>query len=120
MGGIFFNQENLILSLPLISVCTIYAFFKYVPLQFGVPAVIGVGFFFQLRARILARRAEKAQNEIDESLVKDLTADEDRAKAKAEAKATKKQNKAQEQLRQRLAAEKKAGVRGAGAEGTGE
>lgn len=111
--GIFFNQDNFILSLPLLSVCAIYAFFKYVPLQYGVPAVIGVGIFFQLRAKVLARRAERAQNEIDESLVKDLAADQDKAKARAVAKAAKKQMKAQESVRQRLAAEKKAGAGGA-------
>lgn len=112
--GIFFNRDNLILALPLISICSIYAFFRYVPLQFGVPAVIVVGIFFKLRAKVLARRADKAQNEIDESLVKELSVDQDRAKARTVAKAAKKQLKTQESVRQRLLAEKKATARGAG------
>uniref|UniRef100_A0A7S4MHX0 Uncharacterized protein n=1 Tax=Odontella aurita TaxID=265563 RepID=A0A7S4MHX0_9STRA len=116
--GIFFNQDNLILALPLLSVCAIYAFFKYIPLQYGVPAVIGVGIFLQLRAKVLARRAEKALTEIDESLVNDLTADEDKVKAKVAAKAAKQQLKAQEKVRQRLNAERKG--TGRAAEGENE
>eukprot|EP00568_Trieres_chinensis_P000330 CAMPEP_0183306856 /NCGR_PEP_ID=MMETSP0160_2-20130417/15024_1 /TAXON_ID=2839 ORGANISM="Odontella Sinensis, Strain Grunow 1884" /NCGR_SAMPLE_ID=MMETSP0160_2 /ASSEMBLY_ACC=CAM_ASM_000250 /LENGTH=114 /DNA_ID=CAMNT_0025470325 /DNA_START=142 /DNA_END=483 /DNA_ORIENTATION=- len=112
--GIFFNQENLILSLPLITLCTTYAFFKYVPLQYGVPALIGLGLLLKLRAKIISRRADRAQKDIDESLIRDLAEDEDRIKARDEAKASKKQQKANEKLRKRLSAERKTSSGGGG------
>jgi len=37
MPNIFFTEENLVFSLPLITLTMTYAFFKYIPLMFGIP-----------------------------------------------------------------------------------
>ena len=106
-GNIFFTKDNLVLSLPLIGVCTSYAFFKFVPLPIGVPLIVGVGLVLHLRSKFHARRLEQTASEIDDNIINELSADDDRKKAKTKAKMAKKERKANERLKQRLSIEKK-------------
>jgi len=112
--GIFFNRDSLILSLPLILLCSTYTFFKYVPLQYGVPVVISAGLLLQLRAKMAAGKVTRAQREMDERLERDLAIDEERMKSQSAAKAAKKQNRSNEKTRQRAAAVKRNGGGGNG------
>jgi len=120
-----------VLSLPLILVCASYvgeveivifhqyvfltrsasqkqAFFKFVPLLFGLPLLAAIVLVYRLNAKLKARQAEKsAKDVIDNSVVDELTAEEDRKKAKTQEKLAKKERKANEKLRQRIKEEKK-------------
>mmetsp|Transcript_25791 Transcript_25791/g.36382 ORF Transcript_25791/g.36382 Transcript_25791/m.36382 type:complete len:141 (+) Transcript_25791:138-560(+) len=106
-GNIFLTTENLAFSLPLIAVCTTYAYFKYIPLKYGVPILGGLLVIFQISQKLKARKAEKLQN-LDESMVKDLVGDDDQASKKKLTKAQKAEQKKKQQLAQRLKAEQKA------------
>ena len=108
MPSIFFNHENFVLAFPLIAVCTTYAYFKFIPLKFGIPFIAGVVLIVQTRNKIIASRS--TDEHIDKTIVKDLVSDEDALAAKQEAKAEKKQRKAEQKLRERLKAEKKKGA----------
>mmetsp|Transcript_19874 Transcript_19874/g.24530 ORF Transcript_19874/g.24530 Transcript_19874/m.24530 type:complete len:140 (-) Transcript_19874:170-589(-) len=113
-GNIFFTKDNLVLSLPLIGVCTSYAFFKFVPLPIGVPLIVGAGLVLHLRSKFHARRIEQSVSEIDDNIINELSADDDRKKAKSKAKLAKKERKANERLKQRLSVEKKLERQGGG------
>mmetsp|Transcript_17849 Transcript_17849/g.25234 ORF Transcript_17849/g.25234 Transcript_17849/m.25234 type:complete len:151 (-) Transcript_17849:519-971(-) len=107
---IFLNKENLAFALPLISLCSTYAFFKYIPLEYGLPALGSVVFFYKLVSSIKARAIEKKEEKIaslDEDLLKELAADDLMNEERNKQKATKKKKKADDKVRQRLAAEKK-------------
>ncbi|GMH96682.1 hypothetical protein TrVE_jg6654 [Triparma verrucosa] len=57
MTGIFFNADNLKLALPLITLCVVYGFFKFIPLQIGVPLVVFLILGYKFRqSRITAER----------------------------------------------------------------
>eukprot|EP01083_Nonionella_stella_P020253 56149_1 len=108
--NVFVNKENLVFSLPLISVCSIYAYFKYIPLNFGL-SVIGAGIVIykvttSLKARAIEKKEEKIAN-LDESLLQELAADEINREQQEKQKAAKKKLKADNKARQRIAAEKK-------------
>lgn len=118
MPNIFFTSENLVLSLPLLVVCASYAYFKYVPFVIGLPVLAAFALLVQVRSKLRARKVQKSLNEIDESLVKELSAEDDLKKAKFEAKALKKERKASEKMRQRIAAEKKAATTASAPPGT--
>lgn len=110
MTGIFFNNDTLILALPLIVLCTSYAFFKLVPLHIGVP-IIGVAFlFYRMNAKLSQRRVEQSLNKVmDDSFVQELEGDEkEKTQKKSVAKKAKKEKKTTDTIRQRLNAEKKA------------
>mmetsp|Transcript_4680 Transcript_4680/g.5630 ORF Transcript_4680/g.5630 Transcript_4680/m.5630 type:complete len:141 (+) Transcript_4680:146-568(+) len=107
-GNIFLTTENLAFSLPLIAVCTTYAYFKYVPLEYGLPILGGLFVIYMISQKLQARKAEKLQN-LDESMVKDLVGEDDQAAKKKLTKAQKAEQKKKQQLAQRLKAEKKAG-----------
>eukprot|EP00956_Cyclotella_meneghiniana_P023194 scaffold44700_cov81-Cyclotella_meneghiniana.AAC.10 len=81
------------------------AYFKLIPLQFGIPVIAGITLFIQARNKIIASRS--TDEHIDKTVVKDLVADEDALLAKQEAKVEKKQRKAEQKVRERLKAEKK-------------
>eukprot|EP01082_Thalassiosira_pseudonana_P001145 g429.t1 g429 contig10:18450-19173(+) len=103
--GIFFNADNLVLASPLIAICTTYAFFKFVPLQYGLPFIGAVALLIQARNKIIASRS--TDEHIDKTIVKDLVSDEDAIAAKENAKKEKKQRKANQKLKERLKAERK-------------
>jgi len=109
--SIFFNKENFVFSLPLISLCTIYSFFRFIPLQLGVPFLGSIVFFYKITSTIKARAIERKEEKIaslDEDLLKELAADELLKKERQKQKEAKKQKKAGEKIRQRIAAEKRA------------
>jgi hypothetical protein len=107
------------------------AFFKFVPLKFGLPAVAFVVLIVQARAKLIARESKtfisdkhieiffilhnfkivvsgrSTDEHVDKTIVKDLVSDEDALLAKSEAKAVKKQRKVEQKLRERIKAEKK-------------
>lgn len=88
------------------------AYFKYVPLEYGVPIFGGVIALVAINSKLKARKAEKLQN-LDESMVQDLVGDEDDAATnKKLTKAQKAKQKKKQQVAQRLKAEKKAGNAG--------
>mmetsp|Transcript_19453 Transcript_19453/g.24498 ORF Transcript_19453/g.24498 Transcript_19453/m.24498 type:complete len:156 (+) Transcript_19453:101-568(+) len=108
--SIFINKENLVFALPLISICTIYAYFKYVPLNLGL-SIIGAGIVIykvtsSLKTRAIEKKEEKIAN-LDESLLKELAADEINREKEEKQRAAKKKLKAENRARQRIAAEKK-------------
>ncbi|KAL7546233.1 hypothetical protein ACHAWF_009567 [Thalassiosira exigua] len=105
MPNIFFTRENFVLAFPLLAVCSTYAFFKFVPLTFGVPIIVTLSLLVQVRAKLIASRS--TDEHIDNTIVKDLVSDEDALLAKKEAKAEKKQRKADQKLRERLKAERR-------------
>ena len=111
--SIFVNRENLALSLPLISLCSIYAFFKFVPLNIGL-SIIGLGALaYKITSSLRARAVEKKEQKIaslDEGLLKELAADELKQREKEAQKLAKKQRKNDDKVRLRLKAEKKAGT----------
>mmetsp|Transcript_16990 Transcript_16990/g.20750 ORF Transcript_16990/g.20750 Transcript_16990/m.20750 type:complete len:151 (+) Transcript_16990:98-550(+) len=108
--SIFLNKENLVFSMPLICVCTVYAYVKYLPLNLGL-SVIGAGIVIYkvssyLKTRAIEKKEEKIAN-LDESLLEDLAADEINKEKEDKQKAAKKKVKEQNKVRQRIAAEKK-------------
>mmetsp|Transcript_13751 Transcript_13751/g.28043 ORF Transcript_13751/g.28043 Transcript_13751/m.28043 type:complete len:139 (+) Transcript_13751:123-539(+) len=113
--AIFFTQENFVLASPLIAVCTIYSFFKFIPLKYGVPFLGTLALVIKVRSKIIENRS--TDEHIDRTIVQDLVSDEDAIQAQQEAKALKKQRKADEKLRQRLKAERKAAANNSGGDG---
>jgi len=109
MTNIFFNNDTLVLSLPLIVLCSFYAFVKLVPLVIGIP-LIGVAILvYQMHVKIKRRRAEQSLTKVmDESLVEELEVEGKEKQQKKAAKKAKKDKKASDKLRQRLKDEKKA------------
>mmetsp|Transcript_44593 Transcript_44593/g.93592 ORF Transcript_44593/g.93592 Transcript_44593/m.93592 type:complete len:136 (-) Transcript_44593:425-832(-) len=105
MPSIFFTQENFVLAFPLIAFCSTYAFFKFIPLEIGLPIVGTLALLIQARAKLIASRS--TDEHIDKTIVKDLVSDEDALLAKQEAKAEKKQRKADQRRLERLKAERK-------------
>ncbi|KAL7507044.1 hypothetical protein ACHAXN_004251 [Cyclotella atomus] len=105
MPSIFFNHDNFVLAFPLIAICTTYAYFKFIPLKFGVPFIGAVALIVQARNKIIASRS--TDEHIDKTIVKDLVSDEDALAAKQEAKAEKKQRKADQKVKERLKAQRK-------------
>eukprot|EP00970_Alexandrium_tamarense_P006657 scaffold1150_cov176-Alexandrium_tamarense.AAC.7 len=81
------------------------AFFKFVPLQYGLPFIGAVALLIQARNKIIASRS--TDEHIDKTIVKDLVSDEDAIAAKENAKKEKKQRKANQKLKERLKAERK-------------
>uniref|UniRef100_A0A7S2R948 Uncharacterized protein n=1 Tax=Eucampia antarctica TaxID=49252 RepID=A0A7S2R948_9STRA len=110
-GNIFFTRENLVLSLPLITLCTSYAYFKFIPLDIGLPILSGLYILYKIYSSLRYRAIEKKEQKIanlDEALLKELAADEFEEEEKNTKKNVKKQNQKTEKARQRLAAGKKA------------
>lgn len=108
--SVFINKENLAFSLPLIAVCSIYAYFKYVPLNLGL-SIIGAGIvIYKAASSIKARAIEKKEFKIanlDEKFLQELAADELEKEKSDKQKAAKKKQKADNKVLQRIAAEKK-------------
>eukprot|EP00934_Nitzschia_sp_Nitz4_P000087 Nitzschia sp. Nitz4//scaffold76_size158648//151066//151722//NITZ4_002571-RA/size158648-processed-gene-0.220-mRNA-1//-1//CDS//3329557920//87//frame0 len=94
-GNVFLTYENLAFSLPLIGVCTVYAYFKFIPLQFGLPILGGAFLLYQAKTAVKAQQDKKLQN-MDEKTMEDLALElegekkDDDAEAKAKALAKKK------------------------------
>lgn len=107
---IFFTQENFVLAFPLIAVCSTYAFFRFIPLQIGLPLVGTISLLIQARAKFIASRS--TDEHIDKTIVQELVSDEDALFAKQEAKASKKQRKADQRRMERLKAERKKAANG--------
>lgn len=109
-SSIFINQENLVFALPLIILCSLYAYFKFVPLNIGL-SLIGAGIVLYkattgIKNRAIEKKEEKIAN-LDENLLKELAADEMQQEERQMKAAAKKKNKAGIKARQRLAAQKK-------------
>mmetsp|Transcript_21705 Transcript_21705/g.47308 ORF Transcript_21705/g.47308 Transcript_21705/m.47308 type:complete len:138 (-) Transcript_21705:2083-2496(-) len=104
-NALLFTPDNFVLSLPLIITTALYAFFKFIPLPVGVPLLIAGGVFLQARAK-LRKRQDLQSNEMDESVLKELSADDDKKKAKQTAAALKRERKAADKLRRRITSDK--------------
>lgn len=108
-GNIFLTTENLAFSMPLILVCTTYAYFKFVPLEYGVPALAGIFVLFQIKAQFKTLREKKIEN-MDETDINDLAnelMDEDDEDAKKKEAEDLKIQKKKARLAERLAAEQR-------------
>lgn len=115
--AIFLNKQNLAFALPLISLCTVYAFFNYVPLPIALTIIGTITVLYKIISSIKSRAIEKKEEKIaslDESLLKELAADEVDEREKQAQKSAKKQKKADDKLRQRIKAEKKASAKKTG------
>lgn len=108
--SIFFTQENFVLAFPLIAVCFTYAFFKFIPLEYGLPIIGTLALLIQARAKLIESRS--TDEHIDKTIVKELVSDEDALLAKQEAKEQKKQRKADQRKLERLKAERKKAANG--------
>ncbi|VEU43197.1 unnamed protein product [Pseudo-nitzschia multistriata] len=94
--------------MPLILVCSTYAYFKIVPLKYGVPILVGVFVILQIRGQVKTLREKKIEN-MDESDMNDLALEleddaEDKKKKEEEAR---KLEKKKARLAERLAAEER-------------
>jgi len=109
-GSIFLTTENLAFSMPLILVCSIYAYFKFVPLEYGVPLVAGIFVIYQIHGQLKTLREKKIEN-MDETDINDLAAelegDDDDEAAKKKADDALKVQKKKSRLAERLAAEQR-------------
>eukprot|EP01083_Nonionella_stella_P043195 116556_1 len=109
-GSIFVNKQNLLFAMPLISVCSIYAYFKFVPLNIGL-SLIGAGIvIYKTVSGIKSHAIEKKEKKIanmDESFLEELAADELQKEKSDKKKEAKKKQKAGNKAKSRIAAEKK-------------
>merc|ERR1711957_951675 len=105
MPSIFFTRDNLVLAFPFLAMCSIYAFFRFIPLEIGIPIIGSLSLFIQARAKIIASRS--TDEHIDKTIVKDLVSDEDALLDKIERKAEKKQRRVEQRKMERLKAERK-------------
>uniref|UniRef100_A0A6T6FYD2 Uncharacterized protein n=1 Tax=Craspedostauros australis TaxID=1486917 RepID=A0A6T6FYD2_9STRA len=108
-GNVFLTTENLAFSLPLILVCSLGAFFTYVPLKYGAPILGVVGLLIYAKMQIKTIQDKKLQNmdaKAMDDIARELQGDDSGKDEKAEAKA-KLQAKKKHHLQQRLAAEKR-------------
>mmetsp|Transcript_9993 Transcript_9993/g.24945 ORF Transcript_9993/g.24945 Transcript_9993/m.24945 type:complete len:156 (-) Transcript_9993:1007-1474(-) len=106
-GNIFLTSENLAFSMPLILVCSSYAFFKFVPLEYGIPALAGLVVILQIQSQIKTLRQKKIENMDDtdiDDLALELEGEDDAAESKKKAEDLKIQKK-KARLAERLAAE---------------
>jgi len=73
--AIFLNNESLILALPLITLCSVYAFFKYVPLIIGGPSILFVCLVFWARSKLRERRSAQSLSAVmvDDTAFQSLT-----------------------------------------------
>jgi len=109
-SSIFVNMENFVFALPLISLCSLYAYFKFVPLNIGL-SLIGAGIVLYkattgIKNRAIEKKEEKIAN-LDENLLRELAADEMIKEERQKKAAAKKKNKADIKAKQRIAAQKK-------------
>jgi hypothetical protein len=109
-GNVFLTTENLAFSMPLILVCSTYAYFKIVPLEYGIPAIAGLFVIYQIHGQLKTLREKKIEN-MDETDINDLAAElegddnDDAAKKKADDALKVQKKKAR--LADRLAAEQR-------------
>mmetsp|Transcript_8806 Transcript_8806/g.12934 ORF Transcript_8806/g.12934 Transcript_8806/m.12934 type:complete len:155 (+) Transcript_8806:166-630(+) len=109
-GAIFVNKENLLFALPLILLCSAYAYFILVPLNIGLSLIGAVIVIYRLTSGIKTRAIDKKEEKIanlDENLLKELAADEMLQEEIAKKQAAKKKSKAGNKAKQRIAAQKK-------------
>lgn len=105
-GNIFLTTENLAFSLPLLLVCGTFAFFKYVPLQYGIPALGVLALLIRMQSQIQSQNDEKLNNMDDKTM--DELANELEGEQQSDQDSKKKLTaKKRAQVEQRLAAEKK-------------
>lgn len=109
-GNIFLTTENLAFSMPLILVCGTYAYFKFVPLQYGVPVLVGLFLIFQIQGQIKTLREKKIEN-MDDTDIDDLALELEGVDADAKKKAAEEEKiklqKKKARLADRLAAEQR-------------
>lgn len=107
-GNIFLTTENLAFAMPLILVCSTYAYFKIVPLKYGIPILAGIFVILQIQGQIKTLREKKIEN-MDESDINDLALEleDDEDVKKKEEEEGKKLQKKKARLAERLAAEQR-------------
>mmetsp|Transcript_17897 Transcript_17897/g.26541 ORF Transcript_17897/g.26541 Transcript_17897/m.26541 type:complete len:143 (-) Transcript_17897:268-696(-) len=108
-GSIFLTWENLAFAMPLILLCSFYAYFKYVPLEYGLPILGVLAVIMLIRAQIQKLKNKKLEK-LDEDMVRELVGEDDSDDIKKEAEA-KKSRQAKARLEQRLAAERKSAAK---------
>lgn len=102
------TTENFAFALPLITLCAVYAYFKFIPLKIGLPLLGGAALMIKLNNDMKIKRAERAMDEVvDDAIMQELEKEEEWQVAKNKKAATKKQIKAEAKVRQRLKDEKK-------------
>jgi preprotein translocase subunit SecF len=109
-GSIFFNKQNVVFTLPLVAICAVYAYFKFIPLHVGLSIIGGAIVIFKIHSSIQTHKIEKQEEKIaklDDSFLKELAADELMKEEKEKQKAAKKKVKADAKAKQRIAATKK-------------
>ncbi|GMH62610.1 hypothetical protein TrRE_jg2452 [Triparma retinervis] len=116
MPGIFFNKENLQLSLPLIAICTTYAYFKFLPLIVALPLLCVLGLVYRgylsykANQRVAILRSLESDSALaSASAISSLMAGEDLKDAKAASKKEKKKNKKKQKEFMKRKAEAKNG-----------
>mmetsp|Transcript_99015 Transcript_99015/g.285726 ORF Transcript_99015/g.285726 Transcript_99015/m.285726 type:complete len:144 (-) Transcript_99015:190-621(-) len=106
-GNIFLTTENLAFSLPLIAVCGTYAYFKYIPLNIGLPVLGGLFLLYQISVQVKNQRNKRLQN-MDDRAINDLALQlEDEEPSETDDAAAKKLAKKKAAIQRRLAAEAK-------------
>ncbi|GKY94264.1 hypothetical protein MPSEU_000392200 [Mayamaea pseudoterrestris] len=100
--SIFLTNENLAFSLPLISVVSIYLYFKFIPTGIALSLIAGVALILYLRKQVKAQKDHKLTN-LDENSIRELVGEEhagDKLLSKAKRQQLKQQRK---QVKARLA-----------------
>jgi len=95
-------------AMPLILVCSTYAYFKLVPLKYGIPILVGVFVVLQIQGQIKTLREKKIEN-MNETDINDLALeleDDEDDKKKEQEEGIKLQKK-KARLAERLAAEQR-------------
>mmetsp|Transcript_13477 Transcript_13477/g.37914 ORF Transcript_13477/g.37914 Transcript_13477/m.37914 type:complete len:154 (+) Transcript_13477:133-594(+) len=106
-GNIFLTTENLAFAMPLIFVCSTYAYFKIVPLKYGIPLLAVVFVMFHVKGQVKTLREKKIEN-MDESDINDLALEfEDDKDDNRKKEEEKKLEKKKARLAERLAAEQR-------------
>ncbi|GAX09826.1 hypothetical protein FisN_11Lh205 [Fistulifera solaris] len=107
-GNIFLTTENLAFSMPLIAVCLIYAYFKFLPLRVSLAGVAIVFVVFQIRSQLQARKDSQLTH-LDETAILDIVGEEEEKDAAKAQEAAKQASKAKNRVKNRLAQERKSG-----------
>uniref|UniRef100_A0A6U3A6B6 Uncharacterized protein n=1 Tax=Entomoneis paludosa TaxID=265537 RepID=A0A6U3A6B6_9STRA len=70
-GNVFLTWENLAFAMPLISVCAVYAFFKFIPLPIALAILLVLLIAYQIRVQMVAQRNERLEK-MDDQAIQDL------------------------------------------------
>lgn len=113
-NNIFFNKDNLVLALPLITLCTSYAYFTFLPLDVSIPGAIGLFIFAKVNYWLYSKKQSHSKENGDDtsafndSIVKELMEEEEEKEKSRAQKLEKKARHKQAMLSQKVAAARKA------------